>query len=78
MTHEQAIARCEELNRAEQGDRRWLVTRRDGEDWQVVSAAFPGLPSRGPLHEAVESRPVPRDPPDPRSTVIRNIPPYGA
>jgi hypothetical protein len=78
MTHEQAIARCEELNRAGEGGRRWFVAHREGEDWQVVRADFPGLPARGSLHEAVESRPEPRDPPDPRSSLMRNIPPYGA
>ncbi|MDQ6605003.1 MAG: hypothetical protein M3Z06_00475 [Actinomycetota bacterium] len=76
MIHEQATARCEELNEAEQDGRRWFVSRLDTDEWHVVCATVPGLPARGPLHETVETRPVP-DAADPRTSLIRNIPPYG-
>ncbi|MDQ6777446.1 MAG: hypothetical protein M3071_14800 [Actinomycetota bacterium] len=76
MIREQAIARCEELNRDEQDGRRWFVSQLDTEEWNVVAATVPGLPPRGSLHETVETRPVP-DAPDPRTSLIRNIPPYG-
>jgi hypothetical protein len=76
MIHEAAIARCEELNRAERDGRHWLVSQLGSDEWHVVVATLPGLPPRGPLHETVETRPVP-DAPDPRTSLIRNIPPYG-
>jgi hypothetical protein len=76
MTHEQAAARCEDLNREGNDGQRWFVSRLGSDDWHVVSASVPGLPPRGPLHETVETRPVP-DAPDPRTSLFRNIPPYG-
>jgi hypothetical protein len=78
MTREEAVARCAELNRDETGDRRWLVKRVAAEGWEVVSMSGPGLRPLGPLKESVESRPRPSDPPDPRPSIFRNVPPYGA
>jgi hypothetical protein len=78
MTHEQAIARCAQLNRDEDGERRWFVRQAGDEDWEIVSVVAPGLHRLGPLKEGVESKPRPSEPPDPRPTIIRNIPPYGA
>ena len=78
MTHEQATARCEELNRSEQDGRRWFVSRVGTDEWHVVSAELPGSGDQGPLHTSSESRPVPQNPPDPRPSIIRNIPPFGA
>ena len=78
MTHEQAIARCQQLNADEDRDREWFPRQVGGEDWEVVSVAIPSEHRRGPLKEAVESRPRPSEPADPRPNVIRNIPPYGA
>ena len=76
MTHDEAIARSEELNRGQPGEPRWFASRAGTDEWHVVSVALPGAP--GPLHESIGSHPVPEEPPDPRPSLMRNIPPYGA
>jgi hypothetical protein len=78
MTHEQATARCEQLNLEEDGARHWFVQPAGGGDWRVVSATAPGLGARGPVKEGVQARPGTPEAPDPRPAMIRNIPPYGA
>jgi hypothetical protein len=78
MTHEEAVARCRELNREQTDGRHWLPRQVDASRWEVVSISGPGLRPRGPLKEGAESRPSPSDPPDPRPSIFRNIPPYGA
>ncbi len=78
MTHEQASTRCQQLNADEDRDREWFTRQVEDDDWEIVSVAIPGGHGRGPLKAAVESRPRPSEPADPRPTVIRNIPPYGA
>lgn len=76
MTHEEALAKCEELNRERRDGRRWFVSRAGTDEWQVVSPSLGE--GQGPLHAAIESRPLPDSPPDPRPSLMRNIPPYGA
>ena len=78
MTHEEATARCEELNREQASERRWFVSQAGTDEWHVVAAALPASPGSGPLRASIESHPAPDHPPDPRPSVIRNIPPYGA
>jgi hypothetical protein len=78
MTHEEATVRCEQLNREDSGDRRWFVSQGGTDEWHVVSVKMPGSTPLGPLHASVESHPAPQNPPDPRPSLIRNIPPYGA
>jgi hypothetical protein len=78
MTHEEAVARCAELNRDEPGERHWLPKRVGDEAWEVVAVSGAGLRSRGPLKEGVESKPMPSEAPDPRPSLFRNVPPYGA
>jgi hypothetical protein len=78
MTREEAAARCEALNREEAGDRHWLPKQMAGGEWDVVSISGIGFAPRGPVKEATETRPSPSDPPDPRPSIFRNIPPYGA
>ena len=78
MTRENAIARCEQLNRVETGDRRWFAKQLDGGDWDVVAMSGTGFGPRGPLKEATEAKPSPSDAPDPRPSIFRNVPPYGA
>ena len=78
MTNEQAIERCRQLNADENREQEWFPRQVGPGDWEVVSVAIPGVQPRGPLKESVESRPRPSEPPDPRPTIIRNIPPYGA
>jgi hypothetical protein len=77
MTREEATTRCEELNREHPGAPRWFVSRAGTDEWHVVSVTMPASDA-GPLHASIESRPVPQNPPDPRPSLIRNIPPYGA
>ncbi len=78
MTHEQATARCRELNAEDDRDREWFPRQVTPGEWEIVSVALPGGHRPGPLKEAVESRPRPSEPLDPRPNVIRNIPSYGA
>jgi hypothetical protein len=77
MTHEQAIVRCRELNCDENRDREWFARQVGPDDWEIVSVAVPGRRPAGPLKETIETRPRPSDPPDPRPSIIRNIPPFG-
>jgi hypothetical protein len=78
MTHEQALARCRELNAGEDRAREWFPKQLGHDEWEIVSVAIPGAHRNGPLKASIESRPQPAEPPDPRPTIIRNIPPYGA
>jgi hypothetical protein len=77
MTHEQALARCAELNADAEREREWFPKQVGSDDWEVVWVTIPGFNRTGPLKETIESRPRPSEPPDPRPTIIRNIPPYG-
>jgi hypothetical protein len=77
VTREEADARCTELNEAG-GPGHWLVREREGGEWSVVRVDLPGVEgTRGPLKESTEARPRP-EPDDPRPSIMRNIPPYGA
>jgi hypothetical protein len=77
MTHAEAIEHCQQRNRNEQGERHWFVKQAGPDQWQVVSMTTPGLQPLGPLKATVEVRPEPDEPPDPRPSIIRNIPPFG-
>jgi hypothetical protein len=77
MTRAEADARCAELNGDPERDRQWFA-RQAGDEWEIVSVPLPEGARRGPLKGAVESKPRPEHPPDPRPSVFRNIPPYGA
>jgi len=77
MTHEELTERCEARGRDSDGERHWFVRRSVPDEWQEVSVAGAGLSSRGPLREAVESKPRPAQPPDPRPVIIQNIPSSG-
>jgi len=78
VTREDAVARSEELNREETGDRRWFPKQIAGEEWDVVAISGTGFAPRGPLKEATQAKPSPSDAPDPRPSIFRNVPPYGA
>jgi hypothetical protein len=78
VKRDEAIDRCAELNRDRGRDRQWFARQVASDDWELVSVASPELRSRGPLKEAVEARPKPSEPGDPRSIVGRHVPPYGA
>jgi hypothetical protein len=77
MTRDEAMLRCQELNEADSGERRWFPKQVDGDEWEVVALSGPGLRSHGPLKQGQEARPSPSDAPDPRPSFFRNIPPYG-
>lgn len=76
MTHEQASERCAELNR-QGGAEHWFPRETPDGDWEIVSVAVDGFRPRDPLKETTEARPEPRDEPDPRPSIFRNIPPFG-
>jgi hypothetical protein len=77
MTREEAVARCAELNRAAEGGRRWFPKERHDGEWDVVSLLVEGFRRTDPLKASIESKPQPAEPPDPRPTIFRNIPPFG-
>jgi hypothetical protein len=78
MTHDEALVRCQELNSEETGDRHWLPKRLESGDWDVVAISGTGMRPQGPLKESAVARARPSDAPDPRPSIFRNIPPYGA
>jgi hypothetical protein len=77
MTHEQAIARCAELNAEPDRQLEWFPKQVSPDEWTTVSVAIPGMRRIEPLKAAIESKPRPSEPPDPRPAIFRNIPPYG-
>ncbi|HEY6523059.1 MAG TPA: hypothetical protein VIY10_04770 [Solirubrobacteraceae bacterium] len=78
MTHDDAIARAAELNREEHDARRWFARPTGSGEYEVVAVTAPGLPAHGDLKATVVSKPEPSDAPDPRPSLYRNIPPFGA
>jgi hypothetical protein len=73
MNHEQAEA---ERQRLQQDDREhtYFVREKPSGEWEVVRANIPR-----PALNAVAERGAPSAPPeDPRPSLIRQIPPYGA
>jgi hypothetical protein len=77
MTREEAEARCADFNGEPARDRQWFPRQVGPEEWELVSVPLP-QGAAGPLKETVESKPRPSHAPDPRPSVFRNIPPYGA
>ncbi|MGA2009810.1 MAG: hypothetical protein ABSH51_04620 [Solirubrobacteraceae bacterium] len=80
MTREEARIRADELNHAapDGAQEHWTIRDGGGEDWEVVRVTVPGMRFRsGALHTATEQRPKPDEPPDPRPSIVRLIPPYG-
>jgi hypothetical protein len=78
MTRDEAAARSEALNREETSDRHWLPREVAPGEWEVVAVSGTGFRPAGPLKESSEARPRPSEPPDPRPSIFRNVPPYGA
>jgi hypothetical protein len=74
MTRAEAEDRAARLNaeHAERDTYRWMA-RAAGEGWEVVRVAIPGGVRLDPLKEAVESRPRPQPPEDPRSLYSKNV-----
>jgi hypothetical protein len=77
MTHDQAVARCAELNRDAQGGRQWFAKEKREGEWEVVSVVVEGFDRPDPLKASIETKPKPTEPPDPRPAIFRNIPPFG-
>lgn len=73
MTHDEARARCAELNEAAAGEPgvRWILRETSPGAWSPVRLRIPGLRPTGPLSTGQESRPRP-DAADPRPLVNPN------
>ena len=79
MTRAEAALRCEELNhKRSERDPPWIVREVSSGDWRPVRPRIPGLPPREPLKATTEAKPKPPQPDDPRDSLFRNVPPYGA
>jgi hypothetical protein len=78
MTRDAATQRAAELNGQEQMGRHWFVREREPGDYEVVAVNTPGLSTHGELHASIVAKPKPTEAPDPRPSLFRNIPPYGA
>jgi hypothetical protein len=74
MTREEAERDAAELNRAhpDRATHRWFV-RESGGAWQVVRMGLPAGIRLDPVTEAVEARPRPPHPDDPRPVAHQNI-----
>ena len=78
MTAQEATNEAARRN-AEKGERGvWTARARDDGSWGLVHVTAPGLARIRPTGSHEESRPKPSEPPDPRPTIVQNIPPYGA
>lgn len=77
MTHDAATKRAAELNRQERQGRHWFARETAAGVYDVVAVTAPGMPSTGDLHASIQSKPKPTEPPDPRPSLFRNIPPFG-
>ena len=73
MTRDEAQQRCSELNDAPDAPKgvRWMAKEKAPGEWAVVKLRVPGMPTKGPLSTAQESRPS-VDPPDTRPMVNPN------
>jgi hypothetical protein len=85
MTRAQAQDRAAELNGElpNGADHHWIAHHADGEDWQVVRLGGTGMRfAGGDQHTTAETRVDPAGPErqrqDPRPSITRAIPPYGA
>lgn len=77
MTHDQAVERCEQLNRQGDGSEHWFPRQTAEGEWELVSVAVDAFRHPDPLKTSTEARPEPQEPPDPRPSIFRNIPPFG-
>ena len=77
VTQEEAVARCTELNRTREGGRHWFAKQDVDGEWELVSVLLEGFRQTDPLKASIETKPKPSEPPDPRPSIFRNIPPFG-
>jgi hypothetical protein len=78
MTKDDAIAEAARRNDEKQEKGLWSAKQDAAGDWGLVHVSAPGLARIRPTGTHEESRPKPSEPPDPRPTIVQNIPPYGA
>ena len=78
MTQDEAKAEAAHRNADPKGDGFWSVKEEAAGDWGLIHVATPGVGRIRPVGSHAESRPKPSEPPDPRPTIVQNIPPYGA
>jgi hypothetical protein len=77
MTHDEAVTRAEQLNQDDTSGHHWFPKQIGSEEWELVSVAVPGFTDPRPLRTATQATAKPQAPPDPRSALARNVPPYG-
>lgn len=77
MTHDEASARCQELNQTQGSGQHWFVKETQPDDWELVSVAIPGGHPRSSLSASTQARPEPAVPPDSRPSIMRDLPAYG-
>ena len=77
MTREEGLARCEELNHHLTSSGHWFARQTAGNGWEVVLVDVPNFQPTGDHIAVIEAKPRPAQPPDPRPSIIRNIPPLG-
>lgn len=77
MTHDEAAARAEQLNQDDRSGHRWFPKQIGPQEWELVSVEVPGFTDQGPLRTATQATAKPQVPPDQRSSLARNVPPYG-
>ena len=80
MDREAAERECKRLQaeHPERATNTWITREGTAGEWQVVRVPLPPGMKRDPLNATIEAKPRPRDADDPRQSIIRNIPPYGA
>jgi hypothetical protein len=78
MTKDEAVAEAARRNAETQEAGVWSAKEGTAGDWGLVHVTAPGLARIRPTGTREESRPKPSEPPDPRPTIVQNIPPYGA
>jgi hypothetical protein len=77
MTQDEAIEEAAHRNADQSEAGVWAAKQSGDGSWGLVHVTAPGLARIRPSGSHEESRPKPSEPPDPRPSIIRNIPPYG-
>jgi hypothetical protein len=78
MSKDEAHAEAARRNAEKKETGVWSAKESADGEWGLVHLTAPGLARVRPTGTHEESRPKPSEPPDPRPTIVQNIPPYGA
>jgi hypothetical protein len=80
MDREAAERECKRLKaeHPERATNTWVARETEAGTFDVVRVPLPPGMKRDPMQATVEAKPEPRDADDPRQSIFRNIPPYGA